>query len=217
MSNLRKLYNLYTKCKLADGNLCSVVFRLLIFKFLYKKKLTIHQGVTIKGVKNMFMGAMVEVGLGQVGFSHKKDRTFLNIRGTLRIKEGYSIGRGCRFDIGENATVTIGTGGYINCNTKVIIMHQLSVGDQCAISWDCQLLDEDFHEIAYPGKRSADNGIVIGNHVWIGSGVKIYKGTFIADGCVIASDSVVKGQFNNKNSLIGGNPARLIRENIEWK
>lgn len=101
---------------------------------------------------------------------HKTDKTYLHINGKLRIKGKYSIGRGCRFDIGENAVVTIGNGGYMNCNVK-----------------------------------------------WIGCGVKIYKGTVIPNGCVIASDSIVKGVFHVENSLIGGNPAKVIKEGITWQ
>ena len=96
-------------------------------------------------------------------------------------------------------------------------MHELVIGDNCAISWDCQFLDEDFHNISYSGKRKVENSIIIGDNVWIGCGVKIYKGTVIPNGCVIASDSIVKGAFYVENSLIGGNPAKTIKENIEWK
>lgn len=105
----------------------------------------------------------------------------------------------------------------MNSNTSLIIMHSLKIGDNCVISWNCQFLDEDFHEINYVGKRKNENSIVIGNNVWIGCGVKIYKGTIIPNGCVIASDSIIKGVFSVENALIGGNPARLIKEGIEWK
>jgi acetyltransferase-like isoleucine patch superfamily enzyme len=152
-----------------------------------------------------------------VGFSHKKDITYLNIKGQLFFQGAFSIGRGCRFDIGERAKVVIGKGGYINCNSSLLIYHNLSIGDNCAISWDCQFLDEDFHTIDYEGKKETTNSIVIGNHVWMGNSVKVYKGTVIPDGCVIASNSVVKGIFLLKNCLIGGSPAKVLKENVSWK
>ena len=86
-----------------------------------------------------------------------------------------------------------------------------------ANSWNCQFLDSDHQFIEYVGRKEKENEIIIGNHVWIGSGAQIYKGTIIADGCVIAANSVVRGIFNTSNSLIGGNPARIIKENIKWK
>ena len=96
-------------------------------------------------------------------------------------------------------------------------MHSLNIGDNCCISWNCQFLDEDFHEINYKNYKSSVNSITIGNQVWIGCGVKIYKGTNIPDGCVIASDSVVRGTFEKNICLIGGVPAKVIKENISWK
>jgi acetyltransferase-like isoleucine patch superfamily enzyme len=148
---------------------------------------------------------------------HKSDKTYLNIQGKLIINGISSIGRGCRLDIAKNATVTKGDGGYMNANTLLIISHRLNIGDNCAISWDCQFLDDDFHELQYEGKKESDNAIIIGNNVWIGCGAKIYKGTRIPDGCVVASDSVVKGVFTSEASLIAGSPAKVIKENVSWK
>jgi acetyltransferase-like isoleucine patch superfamily enzyme len=143
--------------------------------------------------------------------------TVINVNGTLNINGDYSIGKGCRIDIGKYGIIEIGNGGYLNANSNFIIMHKLTIGDNCAISWNCQILDEDFHEITYNGQSTSDNRIVIGNNVWIGSGVKIYKGTTIPNGCVIASDSIVKGRFLQQNTLIGGHPAKVLKENITWK
>ena len=54
-------------------------------------------------------------------------------------------------------------------------------------------------------------GIVIGNNCWIGSGVVFLDGAKIGDGCVVAANAVVTGCFSD-NSVIGGVPAKLIKE-----
>ncbi|MGB7568321.1 MAG: acyltransferase [Chitinivibrionales bacterium] len=218
MKNLLKVYhNLYKTCKKSDTSFFKVAFREILYRVLYKKSFLLHQNVTIHGIKNIELPGKLNVGIDYFGFIHKTDKTYLNVNGKLRLNGDYSIGRGCRFDIGTGAIVSIGKGGYVAANTTFIIMHGLTIGDNCAISWDCQFLDEDFHEINYLGKKSYGKSIVIGNNVWIGCGAKIYKGTVIPDNCVIASNSIVKGKFNIENCLIGGNPAKIIKENIEWK
>ena len=58
--------------------------------------------------------------------------------------------------------------------------------------------------------------IEIGNHVWIGYGVNIGKNTTITDGCVIGMSSVVSGKFDTKNSVIAGNPAKIIKTCVKW-
>ncbi|MEO8238583.1 MAG: acyltransferase [Flavobacterium sp.] len=212
-----KVLKLFRKLKKSESNFIIVLSRFLWIKLFNKKQLLLHQKVKITGLKNIEVKGIVEIGVNYVGFSHKTDKTYLNIQGKLIFKGKYSIGRGCRFDIGKDALVTIGSGGYINCNTNLIIMHRLQIGDNCAISWNCQFLDEDFHEIKYSGKKPTQNSIVIGNDVWIGCGVKIYKGTVIPNGSIIASDTIVKGVFEIENSLIGGNPARVIKEGVRWE
>lgn len=55
--------------------------------------------------------------------------------------------------------------------------------------------------------------IKIGKNCWIGDGVVILAGSEIEDNCVIAANSVVKGKFV-ANSIIGGAPAKIIKEMI---
>lgn len=56
----------------------------------------------------------------------------------------------------------------------------------------------------------SNGDVVIGNDVWIGRNVTIMSGVTIGDGCVVATNShVVKNA--EPYSIIGGNPARLIK------
>lgn len=217
MKQIKKIQNLYRQCKSSDSSFLMLTLRALYNKLVANKWLFMHQNVTIKGIENINCKNTIEIGIRYVGFIHKSDKTYLNVKGKLYIKGNYSIGRGCRFDIGKDAYVSIGNGGYINANTNLIIKHGLTVGDHCAISWDCQFLDDDFHEIKYGGKKEYNPSIIIGNHVWIGCGTKIYKGTIIPDGCIIASNSIVKGKFDKENTLIGGHPAKILKENVAWE
>jgi acetyltransferase-like isoleucine patch superfamily enzyme len=60
------------------------------------------------------------------------------------------------------------------------------------------------------GHPSTKGDVIIGNDVWIGGNVTIMSGVTIGDGVVIANNShVVKNA--EPYSLIGGNPAKLIK------
>lgn len=56
--------------------------------------------------------------------------------------------------------------------------------------------------------------IVLGNDVWIGRECTILPGTQIGDGSIVAACSVVSGAFA-PYSVIGGNPARLIKKRFD--
>jgi acetyltransferase-like isoleucine patch superfamily enzyme len=217
MGGFDQIKKLYTECKKSESSFISVFTNYLLFRLRKKNILADHQ-VRIKGLQNIETTGLVKIGLNRIGFMNKHDRTFLNINGKLIFKGDYTIGKGCRFDVATGATVEIGKGGYVNPNTLFIIMNGLKIGDGCSISWNCQFLDEDFHEIEYENKKSGsrDKTIEIGNHVWIGSNVFIYKGVKIPNGCVVAANSVVRGSFLEENVLIGGNPAKILKQNVRW-
>jgi acetyltransferase-like isoleucine patch superfamily enzyme len=192
-----------------------VLIRRIYFRWRRKSIIT-SNNVLIYGLKNIATSGVLRIGMSYFGFMNNHDKTFLNVGGLLRFEGDYSIGKGCRFDIGGRATAIFGRGG-VGPNTTFTIAHSLKVGQGTIISWGCQFLDDDLHELSYQGKRrKSREGIEIGSHVWVGSNVSILKGVVIPDGCMVASGSVVCSEFQTKNALIAGNPARVLRENISW-
>jgi acetyltransferase-like isoleucine patch superfamily enzyme len=59
-------------------------------------------------------------------------------------------------------------------------------------------------------------GVFIGNHVWIGEKVYITKRVTIPDECIVAACSVVTRRFKTCYSVIGGNPAQIVKNNVRW-
>ncbi|WP_218814577.1 CatB-related O-acetyltransferase [Rickettsiella endosymbiont of Dermanyssus gallinae] len=57
---------------------------------------------------------------------------------------------------------------------------------------------------------------VIGNDVWIGNAVTIMPGTKIGDGAILASNAVITKDVE-PYSIVGGNPAKLIRKRFDDK
>ena len=203
--------------KKTDNNKISLLARFIFYIIFSNKNILSHSKVKIYGIKNIEINGLLEIGVYTNEFLHPKDKTLLNIQGKLRFAGSYSIGRGSRIFVAKEGVIEIGKGGHITAFTNFIIRHKLVIGDNCAISWNCQFLDDDRQSIDYIGRKEKAKEIIIGNHVWIGSGVQMYQGTVIPDGCVVASNSVVRGIFDKENSIIGGVPARIIKENISWK
>ena len=106
---------------------------------------------------------------------------------------------------------------FINANCLFVISNGLEIGDNTVISWNCQFIDDDFHKINYEGKVESSKIIHIGSHVWIGANSVILKGVSIADGCVIAANSIVTKSVTEQNVLIAGNPAKIIKREIQWE
>lgn len=62
--------------------------------------------------------------------------------------------------------------------------------------------------------KGLDSITIIGNDVWIGYGAVILSGVTIGDGAIVAAGSVVTKNVN-AYTIVGGNPARLIRNRFE--
>lgn len=216
MKTIRNIYQHYEICRSTNSNsLIWVLLRIYYFLF-YGLNINSHHKVTIKGLKNISINKSLRIGMNPEGFVSRNEKTYLNIQGKLKIKDSWSIGRGCRIYIAKDGVMEIGKGGYVNSFTNFMIGDRLKIGDNCIISWNCQFLNEDTHEIHYEGKKSKNREILIGNNVWIGNNVSIYAGTVIADNCVVASDTVVKSSYNQSHLLIGGIPSKILKENVTW-
>ena len=129
------------------------------------------------------------------------------------ILHAVSIGRGARIAVGENAILKIGSHTYLSDDCFISSSTQVVIGANCAISWQVQIFDDDGHGAL--GKNT-QAPIKIGERVWIGARAIILKGSEIGDNCIVAAGAVVKGKFPS-GCLIGGVPARVLRENVKWK
>jgi acetyltransferase-like isoleucine patch superfamily enzyme len=216
MPDADRFRQLAVKCRNVRTSLPLAVLRHLYFRMRGKKILTSNR-VRIQGLQNIVAEEYLTIGLSHYGFMSPKERTFLNVEGELVFKGRFTMAKGCRFDIGEEAKVEF-TSGYMSPDTDVIIVHGMTVGDGCAISWGCQFLDDDFHDLDYEDRVEVeDPRIRIGSHVWIGSRVSVLKGAVIPSGCVVASNSVVNKVFTEENCLLAGNPAKVVRREVSWK
>lgn len=156
----------------------------------------------------------VWVGLPLRGLASPRDApTILVVEpgGTLAL-DGVNVGRGCRVRVGPGGTLEIGRGSYLNEESRIYAGSRVTIGRNCAISWEVQIFDDDGHG---PGEPPYARPIVIEDDVWIGARAMILKGVTIGAGSAVAAGAVVTRSCP-PNSLIGGVPARVIREDFRW-
>jgi len=163
-------------------------------------------------------GEIISIGPSHIGFCSNYMNLDTKAQGVFRVyKTGIvvlhpfvRISRTCKVYV--TGKLEIGQRTYINPNTLIIANCDVKIGENCAISWNVQIIDDDFHSIN--NNRSKDS-IIIGDKVWIGSDVKIIKGAKIGSGSVIAANSLVVGEVP-PNSLVAGIPAKVLKSKIVW-
>ncbi|MBO4897409.1 MAG: acyltransferase [Clostridia bacterium] len=114
----------------------------------------------------------------------------------------------------KKAKLYIGSNSYIGDRTEIHAGESVTVGDGCVIAWDCNIMDRDYHKLE--SETEVYKPVTIGNHVWIGCRCLILKGVTIGDGAVVAAGSVVTRDVP-AGALVGGNPAKIIKEKVTWK
>lgn len=128
-----------------------------------------------------------------------------------------SFGAGCSVRV-DSGVLSVGNNFSANKNCFISCSDAITFGDDVLLGFNIAIRDSDGHTIYSDGvKKSNILPVIIGNHVWICSEVDVLKGCEIADNCVISYRSCVFGKFEKDNCLIGGYPAKIISENIDWE
>lgn len=90
---------------------------------------------------------------------------------------------------------------------------RLDIGANCDIAPRVQFVCGS-HTIGNARRRAAtgsSENIIIGAGTWIGSGAIILGGAEVGYGCIIAAGAIVRKGYYHSNSLIAGNPAKVIK------
>jgi maltose O-acetyltransferase len=108
--------------------------------------------------------------------------------------------------------VTIGAGTFINYNLTALDVAPITIGKDCQIGPNVQLLTPTHPIDPQPrrDKLEAAKPIVLEDNVWLGGGVIVLPGVTIGENSVIGAGAVVTKDVP-ANSIAVGNPARVIR------
>jgi len=126
----------------------------------------------------------------------------------------FDIYSGAYVSITQGATLVLGS-GYINNRLNLSCFERIEIGFDVQISENVTIRDSDDHLIS-PYNNKMTKPVKVGNQVWIGMNVTILKGVTIGNGAVIAAGSLVNKDVP-ENALVAGVPAKVVKENIQWK
>lgn len=127
--------------------------------------------------------------------------------------------------------ITIGNRCLVGPSCCVGAVNEVTIGDFVRISNNVLIIDNNNHPV-HPEDRKIMNSqndyssefrtwkysvskpILIKDNVWIGRNSIISKGVTIGENAIIAAGSVVTKDVP-ANCIVGGNPAKVVKENID--
>lgn len=102
----------------------------------------------------------------------------------------------------------------------------IHLGNNIVISKNCTLLVHDFSiEAGLLALNLSEGGekegyimddICIGDNCFVGANVTILAGTSIGDNSIVGAGSVLPGKKYPPNSIIVGNPGRVVGNTVDW-
>ncbi|MGF1702078.1 sugar O-acetyltransferase [Photobacterium makurazakiensis] len=127
--------------------------------------------------------------------------------------ESTSLNGNFACDYGYN--IEVGKDFYMNANGVILDCGKVIIGDYVMIGPNVTLCTAG-HPIDAKTRYTYEEfakPISIGNKVWIGANVLVLPGVTIGNGAVVGGGSVVTKDVP-ADTVVVGNPARVIRENI---
>ncbi|WP_426574849.1 DapH/DapD/GlmU-related protein [Aquihabitans sp. McL0605] len=113
--------------------------------------------------------------------------------------------------------ISIGDHSVIGMRSGIVAHESITIGDDVWFGQEIYVTDANHgysDPRTPPGKQlGAHTPVVIGDGCWIGHGTVILAGTNLGKHVVVAASSVVRGTFPD-HSVIGGVPAKVIREHV---
>lgn len=126
--------------------------------------------------------------------------------------------------VSNNCKIHFGKNFWSQSNLQLLLYNhenKLDVGDDCLFSNNITIRLGDRPHLIFDSETgeyidNSTDGVLIGDRVWVGEKVYITKNVTILNDCILAVNSVVTKRFEETNCVIAGNPAKVVKKNVQW-
>ncbi|MEO3667949.1 sugar O-acetyltransferase [Lactiplantibacillus plantarum] len=117
-----------------------------------------------------------------------------------------------RCDYGYN--LFVGEDFFANYDCVILDVAPIRIGKHCLLGPKVQIYSvnhPDDPQLRRNGAMGIGKSVNLGDDLWVGGGAIICPGVTLGNNVIVAAGSVVTKSFGD-NVVVGGNPARVIRE-----
>jgi acetyltransferase-like isoleucine patch superfamily enzyme len=110
----------------------------------------------------------------------------------------------------QNIIIGVDSAPGINGGAYITGKGGITIGNYCVFAKNIIIVSSN-HDL-YDLRKSVLAPVKIGNYCWLGAGAKIMPGVEIGDHTVVAAGAVVTKSFPEGHCVLGGVPAKKIKE-----
>lgn len=144
--------------------------------------------------------------------------------GKMVFKGNVQIGKDVSLLISKGAYFEMGHFSCLGSSVLVVCKNKIVLGKYVRVGFQVQFIDTTIHQLIDLNTKKnlpLNAPIYLSDYNWIGNRTTIMKNTKTPVNCIVASNSLINKDYTQfgENILIGGMPAKLIRENIvrDWE
>lgn len=155
----------------------------------------------------------LKLNMPEMAYTYKYG--YLAMRGNSQL----TINKSC--ELLEGFDVQIHDGGHLlidafhaNIDLEISCGNQTELRGTVVAGRHVRIKDFNGHQVSYEG-YPVSAPILIDNHTWLCTGVSINPGVHVGSGAVVSDNSCVVNDVE-PNTFVQGNPAKVVRSNIEF-
>lgn len=137
-----RIRDIYTACKQSDICFIPTIIRHWYWRVVRHVNILLSPHVHWFGNGKTDIHGRLMVGFDNSILSHPNTPTSIKMFGNLIVNGIARIQRGCRIEIGEDATVKLDN-CFINSNCLILCQHSISINVETAVGWNTQICDDD--------------------------------------------------------------------------
>ena len=161
-------------------------------------------------VNRWMLVGRVPIGLLVVNFFYQK---ILKINNGTKIPVNFTSVV-TNFEKIEMVFDPISVGSFsISGNCYIQAKNGLKLGSNFLFAPGVKLISSN-HDMSNRKENVSGNPIILGDNIWLGANVIVLPGVELGDNCVVGAGSVVTKSFSEKNLILAGNPAKIIKRII---
>jgi acetyltransferase-like isoleucine patch superfamily enzyme len=187
--------------------------------FILSRVYTKRVSQKISHILNVFYSAWVKKILSNVGEDFYVNRPiYIHGGKSISIGKHFHTDKRLRLESFGSASLTIGNNVRITWDCHIGALESVTIGDNVLIGSKTIITDhfhgeiDEFNLSIPPSERKLffKGPVVIEKNVWIGEAVAIMPGVRVGENSIIGANAVVTRDIP-KNSVVAGNPARVIK------
>lgn len=175
-----------------------------------------HTVIEVRQGGKIIKHGITVIGSKKFAKSKLETRILVDKNAVLEFGANTTIGYGADIEVFQNAKLYFHGSGGSNIGMTIICGDHIEIGQHTMIGRNVTIRDNNgghyLNRIGYRNTRP----VIIGDKVWLTEQCTVMPGVKIGDGAIVSACSFVTSNVP-ANSLVSGNPARVVDKDILWK